>query len=131
MAQRPVPGEARRRVLVVDDDPDVRDILRKVLEAAGGYSVWEAGRAEGALGHLSAADLLVTDISMPGMGGLALIRRARREHPDLLILAVSGEPSNGPEALDAGADRFLAKPVRIAELQEAADFLLENRGSCG
>ncbi|MDW7712208.1 MAG: response regulator [Deferrisomatales bacterium] len=128
MEHRSEPTPVRRRVLVVDDEAGMRKILRKSLAALGGYAVWEGGRAEEALGRLASADLLVTDISMPGMGGLALIRRARDEHPALAILAVSADPANRGPALGAGADVFLAKPLRPSTIVEAAGLLLAGRG---
>lgn len=119
----------RRRVLVVDDEAGVRGVLRKSLVALGGYAVWEARRGEEALGRLAGADLVVTDISMPGMGGLALIHRVREEHPALAILAVSADPANRAPSLAAGAHLFLCKPLRPISIVEAAGVLLAGRAS--
>lgn len=115
------------RVLVVDDEPDQRFILRRVFERAG-HEVAEAGDGAAALSSVqqSRPDLVVTDMMMPVMGGVELIRRLRAEPTTAAvpILAVSGDPH-----LAVDADAVLAKAYAWKELIAVAEGLLkEGRG---
>jgi CheY-like chemotaxis protein len=115
------------RVLVVDDEPDLRFMLRRVFERAG-HEVSEAGDGAAALTSVEQArpDLVVTDMTMPVMGGVELIRRLRAEPATAAvpILAVSGDSH-----LAVGADAVLAKPYAWKELLAVAEGLLkEGRG---
>jgi CheY-like chemotaxis protein len=116
------------RILVVDDEPDQRFMLRRIFERAG-YEVAEAEDGRVALGVIreSPPDLLVTDMMMPVMTGADLIRCVRGE-PALAhipILAVSGDPH-----LAGAADAIVTKPYDWHELVAIVDRLLkEGRGS--
>jgi CheY-like chemotaxis protein len=122
-------------ILVVDDDILVRRMVRRVLERVG-HRVLEAGNGLDALDALESdwPDLVVTDIQMPRMNGLELLIEARKRHPGLRVIAMSG--SSGREgrqgvlllARDLGAARTLEKPIQMAALLDAvAD--LANRPS--
>jgi CheY-like chemotaxis protein len=110
------------RILVVDDEPAQRFMLRRLFERAG-HEVADAGDGAAALRAVreSAPDLVVTDMMMPVMGGSELIRQLRCEPATagIPILAVSGDPH-----LAAGADAIIPKPYRPEHLTEAADELL-------
>jgi len=97
-----------RLILVVDDEPDMRHMLRRVLERAG-YRVHEAGDGAATVRAVAAAqpDLVITDVMMPVMGGVELIRVLRHDDAtsSIPILAVSGDIH-----LALGADSVLAKP---------------------
>jgi len=115
------------RVLVVDDEPDLRFVLRRVFERAG-HEVFEAGDGAAALRSVaqSRPDLVVTDIMMPVMDGVELISRLRAEPgtKEIPILSVSGDWQ-----LAACADAVLAKPFDWKELIAVAERLLnEGRG---
>lgn len=119
-----------RSVLVIDDDASLRSAIRRILERAG-YDVREAD--EGAAGlqlqQQQPADLVVTDIYMPGQDGIQTIRQLRAGWPGLRILAVSGGERAGPadlheHALALGATRVLAKPFDMAELLAVVRALL-------
>jgi DNA-binding response OmpR family regulator len=126
------------RILVLEDDVDVRSVIRVALEADG-HSVLEA--ADGAQIEVSVADyqpdLVITDILMEGRDGFEAIPALRRRFPDLPILAVSG----GGGTLDTndilgtattlGADATLTKPFRIATLVGAIAYLLRKTGAAG
>ena len=108
-------------VLVVDDDEPVREYVRLVLEA-GGYEVATAWSGEQALKYLVAGhpDLLLVDVSMPGMSGLELIARVRlrnrfKETP-VLVFSASGLGVDIQAAIRAGAGGYLLKPFAAAEL---------------
>jgi two-component system response regulator MprA len=108
------------RVLVVDDEPAVRDSLRRALELEG-YEVDLASDGEEALTHLeqsSHPDALILDILMPGIDGLELCRRlrARGDEVPVLMLTARAEVDSRVAGLDAGADDYLPKPFALAEL---------------
>ncbi|MDP9795338.1 CheY-like chemotaxis protein [Catenuloplanes nepalensis] len=109
-------------VLVVDDEADLRFILRRVLMRAG-HEVIEAADGAAALAsvHASPPDLVVTDMMMPVMGGVELIRRLRADPATaaIPILSVSGD-----WRLAIDADAALAKPFRTTELLTLAENLI-------
>jgi CheY-like chemotaxis protein len=113
------------RILVVEDEPDVRYVLRRVFEGAG-HTVAEAGHGAAALElvRTSAPDLVVTDMMMPVMGGAELISRLRADPAtaQIPILAATGDVQ-----LARGADAVLAKPYRREELLTAANALLTQK----
>lgn len=108
------------RVLVVDDDPDVRSVLERALEREG-HVVVSAPDLAGARLALAAGetDVIVLDLGLPDGSGVELCRtlRAERETVPVLVVTARSEVSRRVEALDAGADDFLAKPFAIAELR--------------
>jgi two-component system, OmpR family, KDP operon response regulator KdpE len=106
------------RILVVDDEAQIARVLRRSL-AARGYEVQVAGEGEEALEIFNAwaPDLVITDLSMPNMGGLELCRRIRAtSQAPIIVLSVKGEERAKVEALDAGADDYVTKPFGIDEL---------------
>ena len=105
------------RIIIVDDEPVVRTLMCHVLRRSG-YDVKEAGSATEALGILAqgGADMLVTDVRMPGIDGLELARLVRQLNPRMPILFASGCP---PEAVTLPANdglAFLEKPFSPAQL---------------
>ncbi|HZZ82931.1 MAG TPA: EAL domain-containing response regulator [Anaeromyxobacteraceae bacterium] len=110
------------RVLLVDDDPLVLRAYRRVLEQAG-HEVESSGDGAGALALAARQhfDAVVSDVSMPSMDGLELLRRLRSIHPDLPVLLVTAVPrlESAVRALDHGALRYLEKPVENDVLVES------------
>jgi two-component system KDP operon response regulator KdpE len=107
-----------QRILVVDDEPQITRVLRRSL-AARGYEVQVAGEGEEALQIFNAwkPDLVITDLSMPNMGGLELCRRIRgSSQTPIVVLSVQGEERAKVEALDVGADDYVTKPFGMDEL---------------
>jgi len=109
------------RVLVADDNGDLRDYVRRLLEAAG-YAVDVVGDGAAALAAARARrpDLLLTDVMMPGMDGLQLLRAVREDPlltdlPVVMLSARAGEEAQ-VEGLEAGADDYLSKPFSSREL---------------
>ena len=121
------------RVLLVDDEAVLREVLAEQLGDAG-CSVLVAASGSEALGYLTAGeavDILVTDLSMPGMDGLAVIRAAQDARPDLPAVLLTGF-SNGSVALagageGAGPFTLLRKPTHLHELTERMQSLLATR----
>jgi two-component system KDP operon response regulator KdpE len=107
-----------RHVLVVDDEPQITRVLRTTL-ASHGYDVRVANDGETALEIMKdwTPDLVITDLSMPNMDGLALCRRVRqRSQVPIIVLSVRGEEATKIQGLDAGADDYVTKPFSIDEL---------------
>ena len=105
-------------ILVVDDDPQIRRVMRVALVASG-YIVSDAKSGEGALEALrnNKYDLVLLDINMPGTGGLETCRliRTTSEIP-IIMLTVRSSENDKVEALDAGADDYVTKPFGTPEL---------------
>ncbi len=127
----PPPVPARARLLLVDDEAMVRNILAEEMEAAG-YGMLAAASGEAALALLAAGepvDLLITDLSMPGMDGLALIREVRLRRAGLPAILLTGHATNAAEIAVGGALSgtlsLLRKPVRGIHLAERVAALLE------
>jgi CheY-like chemotaxis protein len=127
-----VPGRMQRRcVLLVDDEPQVRAVLAAGI-AERGHVVIEAVDAAEALVRLDAGepvDLLVTDLAMPGLDGLALIRAARTRHPGLAALLITGHMGDAAsmllnQAASDGPFGVAHKPVMPDDLADRADALM-------
>jgi len=106
------------RILVVDDEPQIRRIMRTTLTGAG-YEVEDARSGEEALVKLREfrPDLVLLDINMPGMGGLEACRAIRADpNVAIIMLTVHNTEAAKVEALDAGADDFVTKPFGTPEL---------------
>ena len=113
---------ASKTALLVEDDPNLRDMLGKTLERAG-FTVVTAVHGVDALAQMRSlsADVVVTDILMPEMDGFELIRMLHAQWPDLPIVAMSGivdTPNFRNQALKCGAKAALSKPVNRAHLVE-------------
>jgi two-component system KDP operon response regulator KdpE len=106
-------------ILVTDDDPQLRRVLRRTLDALG-FGVSESANGEQALKAVEARpfDAVLLDVNMPGIGGIAACREIRRRAPRLqiLMLTVRDQEVDKVEALDAGADDYITKPFSIPEL---------------
>ena len=129
-AARPFRG-GRGRILLVDDDAAVRRVTAEQLEEAG-YAVLPADAGPAALALLDAGeavDLLVSDLSMPGMDGVAVIREAQRRRKGLPAILLTGFATNAAELAVGGAlsgtFSLLRKPIEAHALAERAAMLLE------
>jgi excisionase family DNA binding protein len=122
-AVRASAGTARPRVLVVDDEASIRDLLSKTLALAE-YDIDVAPDGRSALERMRmyAYDLLIADLKMPGMDGLTLIREAKRFKADLPVLIITGfsTESSAIEAVNLGVAGYLTKPFRVPQVLAAA-----------
>jgi excisionase family DNA binding protein len=122
-AAAPAARQGRARVLVVDDEASIRDLLSKTLALAE-YDVDTAADASTALGRVRAAeyDLLIADLRMPGMDGLTLIRQVKRIRAELPVIIITGfsTESSAIEAVNLGVAGYLRKPFRVPEVLAAA-----------
>jgi two-component system KDP operon response regulator KdpE len=106
------------RILVVDDDPQIRRVMRTTLSGEG-YEVEDARSGEEALEKIrgSRHDLMLLDINMPGMGGLETCRQVRATSDmSIIMLTVRNTEQDKVQSLDAGADDFITKPFGTPEL---------------
>jgi two-component system response regulator MprA len=122
------------RLLVVDDDRALRDVLRRAL-TLGGYDVRLAESGAGALADIAGAapDAVVLDIGLPDIDGLEVCRLLRREgnRVPVLMLTARDAVSDRIDGLDAGADDYLVKPFDIDELKARLRALLRRAGGDG
>jgi excisionase family DNA binding protein len=120
---RPAAGSTRPRVLVVDDEASIRDLLSKTLALAE-YDVDVAPDGRSALERmrLYPYDLLIADLKMPGMDGLTVIREAKRYKADLPVIIITGfsTESSAIEAVNLGVAGYLTKPFRVPQVLAAA-----------
>lgn len=119
-----------RRVLIVDDEETIRIALARYLRLRG-YEVETAGSAAAALAKLGESKyaIMVSDLRMPGMTGIEMIRHALAIDPDLgiLMLTAVNDAASATIALSAGAMDYLIKPVELQALQKSVESALERR----
>ena len=119
----PTAPTARPRILVVDDEASIRDLLSKTLALAD-YDVDVATDGRSAVERLRmlAYDLLITDLKMPGMDGLGVIREARRLKADLPVIIITGfsTEASAIEAANLGVAGYLTKPFRVPRVLAVA-----------
>ncbi len=127
---KPAVATDQRRILVVDDEPQITRVLRTTLSSHG-YTIRTAGDGDEALEVMRdwTPDLIITDLAMPNMEGLELCRRVREKLTvPIIILSVRGEEKNKIEALDAGADDYVTKPFGPKELLARVRAMLRRAG---
>ena len=127
------PDPAKLEILVIDDEVQIRRLLRITLEA-GGYRVREAENASLGLNEAAVQrpDAIILDLSLPDMSGLDVLRRLREwSHTPVLILSVQGDETAKIAALDAGADDYLTKPFGGGELLARVRVLLRRAQPAG
>ena len=119
----PATKAARHRILVVDDEASIRELLSKTLALAE-YQVETAADGTTALTRLRemSYDLVIADLKMPGMDGLMLIRQIKRLQPELPIIIITGfsTESSAIEAINLGVAGYLTKPFRVPQVLAAA-----------
>lgn len=119
----------KHSILLVDDDPNLREMLRQMLEL-GGFNVVEAEDGLDALDKLEEImpDILVLDVMMPNLDGVSLCKQLRNdaEFVTLPIIMLSGKTQQWAveEGLAAGANRYLRKPITVEELIQSVRELL-------
>jgi PAS domain S-box-containing protein len=137
VAERPVTARVRgsgEQILVVEDDPQVRGIVRRVLQSAG-YAVYEAITGLAAINFIAAhpgeIDIVVSDVVMPGVNGRELAEQLRTAHPDLPILFMSGYPGAEIErrGLNVRQASFIQKPFTPDAMVTAVSQALSQRSS--
>jgi DNA-binding response OmpR family regulator len=120
-------------VLVVDDDPTVREVVVSYLRA-GGHQVREADDGETALSQVADAkpDIVVLDLMLPGIDGLEVCRRLRRQGSlPIVMLTALGDEADRVVGLELGADDYVTKPFSPRELVLRVDSVLRRSGERG
>lgn len=128
----PLPGPPRpaqhARILVVDDEASIRDLLAKVLKD---YEVDVVPDGHSAIERLRSYpyDLLIVDLKMPGVDGLSVIREGKRLKADLRVVIITGYSSEATaiEAVNLGVDGYLTKPFRVNQVLEQAAKAMATR----
>ena len=115
-----------RRILVVDDEPQIRRIMRAVLVTKG-YEVMEAESGENALELIRSerCDLILLDVNLPGISGIDVCKEIRRSSEIPIVVMSAGEESRA-KALDAGADDYLKKPFGVSQIFSCVELHLRN-----
>lgn len=120
----------KSRILIVDDEPSVRGVVRAILENAQ-YDIEEVSDGSEVLPRVSSwrPHMVITDLVMPEMEGMGVIRQLRQAHPGLGIIAISGVRGGSylPVARAMGADATLTKPFDPAVLLQHVEHVLELR----
>ena len=123
-ASAPRQAVDRPRILVVDDEASIRDLLVKSLALAERYDVDTASDGRSALEQLRLYlyDLLIADLKMPGIDGLSVIREAKRLKSDLPVIIITGYSTETAaiEAVNLGVSGYLTKPFRVPQVLAAA-----------
>lgn len=120
-----------RQILLVDDDSALLDVLPRTIELRiVQVTVTACDSAEAALAHIQSGhyDLVITDLNMPRMNGLALVRQIKAIVPAVPILVITGHGDEEAEqqAMQAGVEGFIPKPFDRLDLTAAIERLLEN-----
>lgn len=122
------------KILIVDDFPTMRRIIKNLLKEIGYTNVDEAEDGKSALSKLKSEefDFIISDWNMPNMTGIELLRSVRsdpslKDKPFLMVTA-EAEKENVIEAIKAGVDNYIVKPFTAATLKEKIDKIIEKRG---
>jgi len=125
------PSREAAQVLIVEDDDDLREFIRQVIQPAYAVDAARNGEEALAMAFERMPDLIVSDVLMPGMDGLTLCARLRRDertsHIPVILLTSRAELESKLEGLETGADDYLAKPFSPKELSVRIANLLEQR----
>ena len=119
-------------ILVVDDHEPNRELIREALDDVA-YDISEAPSASEALAHLKHHEiaLIITDVRMPGMSGVELLKRVHRDHPEVVVVLISAFATiaDAVEAMRLGAHHYLSHPLNIDELRSVIERALSQRSS--
>ena len=120
--------QAHKRILIVDDEENAREALSKIL-IHDGYDVSSVANGLEALNFLRSreVELIITDINMPEMNGLAFLRELNRNRPEsnVIMLTAYGEVESYMEAINLGAFEYINKPVKYDELKKVIKMILK------
>lgn len=114
-----------KTILIVDDEAVIRDLCSRALK---GYHIVQAGNGQDALAHFEKGgiDVILTDVMMPGMDGIELLKRIKEKEPTIVVIVMTGfaEKDVILNALKADADDFISKPLNLLQLKTAIDKAL-------
>lgn len=109
------------RILIVDDSAVNRNILRNILEKEGFDVIAEAENGETGIDEYldKSPDIVTLDISMPGIGGIEVLKHIKEHNPHTKVIMLSAEGGQKEKAAEFGADEFITKPYQISEIMNA------------
>jgi len=122
-------GQNRPSILVVDDEPGIRETIQEAVRHAG-FECWAAASGKEALEILEGneVDLMIADIRMPGLNGFELTKLAKESHDtDVILITGYGKDFQYEEAIEKGASEFILKPIRLQELMVRMKRVLRER----
>jgi EAL domain-containing protein (putative c-di-GMP-specific phosphodiesterase class I) len=124
---RPLIADERPRILLVEDDEQLRSALARMLASRFQLTAVESGEAAVTAVRDGRFDVVLSDVNMPGMDGVALLRNIREHALDVPVILMTGAPALevAVRAIEHGALRYLFKPLNIAELRKALDSAVE------
>lgn len=110
-------------ILIVDDDPLIRDTLHEFLSEK--HECHTADRAEQALSYLEVEsyDAVITDVSMPGLTGREILMHVQNQHPTTPVIVISGRPdgAEGKSLVEMGAFAYFTKPFQLDDIEESVN----------
>lgn len=122
-------ADRQKRILVVDDEENTRLALKRLLVREG-YDVKTAANGSEALNQIRTqpVELIITDLNMPVMNGLAFLRELNREQPasNVIMITAYGEVESYLEALNLGAFEYLNKPIKLDELKKVMNKMFHD-----
>jgi len=120
--------EKNVQILIVDDSQESREICQRVLQREG-YGVQSVDDAKKALDELKGTrfNLVITDLKMPEMDGMSLLKNIKEIHPEICVIVMTGYPDkeSKAKAIELGASGYLTKPLDVSELITAVKSCLE------
>jgi DNA-binding response OmpR family regulator len=137
IVDKPHPGiyntpMARRKILIVEDDPDIAELLRFNMEKSGyGTNRAQSGEEALTLAKKESPDLILLDLMLPGLNGLEVCRRIKRDpelqHTPIIMVTAKGEETDRVVGLELGADDYIVKPFSIREMILRVEKILERQ----
>lgn len=123
--------EQKKKLLIIDDEPDIIEFLSYNFRKRG-FDVYSAGDGVEGLNAVSSSrpDIIVADIMMPRMNGITMCRQLKSsEHRDIpfIFLSATNDDYQVLSAMDAGADHYVSKPVRVSVLAQMITELIEEK----
>lgn len=122
--------KAKATVLIVDDEKVIREVLARSVTREG-YTVDQATDGRDALDKmaLSSFDIVITDIKMPVMDGMELLKKVKVQYPETSVIVITAyaDALTPADALEAGADKFIFKPFKNFEIAEALHVVFDKR----
>ena len=120
------------KILIVDDEIQVREIIKEYLEAIIECQVFDSGEGQDALDKIKADsfDLIILDLKMPGVSGLDIIKTVRKQKPppDILVTTAWDSAQVADEVIKEGATDYIVKPVTLETLKLKVKNILEKKG---
>jgi len=119
------------KILVLDDEAYVRQLLAEILTREGHVVYLSDGRNAKAMLNSETFNLIITDLRMPGMCGIDVLALARQTSPSTKLMVITGYPSKATldEGLEMGAEAYITKPFHVAELRLAVRRVLKSKPS--